>query len=169
MAEAGIFSPDECVELVDGKIFKKSKTAPSHAARINRLSHFLARRLDSNAIVSIHNPVELNEFSEPEPDFALLKYREDFYAARHPRPKDVLLVIEVADNTIDYDREVKIPLYARAKIPQAVIVNLSAGVVEEYTKPVRGKYSESRELERGQVLTIQKLPDLTLTVDEILG
>jgi Uma2 family endonuclease len=99
----------------------------------------------------------------------LLKYSEDFYAARHPRPKDILLVIEVADSTIDYDREVKIPLYARAKIPQAVIVNLSAGIIEVYTKPFRGKYTESRELQRGQVLTIQKLPALTLTVDELLG
>jgi Uma2 family endonuclease len=169
MAEAGIFSPDECIELIDGEVFKKSKTEPAHAAGIMRLTHSLTQRLNSIAIVSIHHPVDLSEFSEPEPDIALLKYREDFYAARHPRPKDILLVIEVADSTIDYDREVKIPLYARAKIPQAVIVNLSSGVVEVYTKPLRGKYAESRELKRGQALKIQKLPDLTLTVDEILG
>jgi Uma2 family endonuclease len=168
MAEVGIFSPDECIELIDGEIFK-SKTEPPHAACTIRLLHRLTQVLHSIAIVSIHHPVDLNKFSEPEPDVALLKYRKDFYAARHPRPKDILLVIEVADSTIEYDREVKMPLYARAKIPQAVIVNLPAGVVEVYTKPFRGKYAESRELKRGQTLKIQKLPDLILTVDEISG
>jgi Uma2 family endonuclease len=133
------------------------------------LLHRLTQLLRSIAIVSIHHPVDLNEFSEPEPDVALLKYREDFYAARHPCPKDILLIIEVADSTIESDREVKIPLYARAKIPQAVIINLSADIVEVYTKHFRGKYAESRELQRGQALKIQKLPDLILTVDEILG
>jgi Uma2 family endonuclease len=169
MVAIGVLKEDERMELIEGEVVEMSPIGKLHASCVKRLNALFASRLNQQAIISIQDPVQANSFSEPQPDVALLKYREDFYAARHPRPKDILLVIEVADSTIDYDREVKIPLYARAKIPQAVIVNLSSGTVEVYTKPFREKYTESRELQRGQELTIQKLPTLRLTVDEILG
>jgi Uma2 family endonuclease len=169
MVEAGVLKADQRVELIEGEVVEMSPIGKLHASCVNRLTALLTNRVRQQAIVSVQNPVQTGSFSEPQPDVALLKYREDFYAARHPRPKDILLVIEVADSTIDYDREVKIPLYARAKIAQAVIVNLSLGVVEVYTKPLRGKYTQAKELKRGQALKLQKLPELALTVDEILG
>jgi Uma2 family endonuclease len=169
MVEAGVLKAHERLELIEGEVVEMSPIGKLPASCVKRLNALLASRLKQQAIISIQDPVQTGSFSEPQPDVALLKYREDFYAARHPRPKDILLVIEVADSTIDYDREVKMPLYARAKIPQAVIVNLALGVVEVYTKPLRGKYTQGKELKRGQTLKLQKLPELALTVDEILG
>jgi Uma2 family endonuclease len=169
MVEAGVLKADQRVELIEGEVVEMSPIGKLHASCVKRLNALLAARLNQQAIIGIQDPVQTGSFSEPQPDVGLLKYREDFYAARHPRPKDILLVIEVADRTIDYDREVKIPLYARAKIAQAVIANLSPGVVEVYTKPLRGTYTQAKELKGGQALKLQKLPELALTVDEILG
>jgi Uma2 family endonuclease len=169
MVEAGVLKEDERVELIEGEIIEMSPIGKLHASCVKRLMALFFRRIGEQATISVQDPVQASSFSEPQPDVALLKYREDFYAARHPRPKDILLVIEVADSTIDYDREVKMPLYARARIPQAVLVDLSSDVVEVYAKPVRGKYTQAQTLKRGQSLKIQKLPNMKLTVDEILG
>lgn len=169
MLGAGVLKADERLELIEGEVVEMSPIGKLHASCVKRLNALLASRVKQQAIISIQDPVQTGSFSEPQPDVGLLKYREDFYAARHPRPKDILLVIEVADSTIDYDREVKIPLYARAKIAQSVIVNLSLGVVEVYSKPLRGKYTQQTEVKRGQSLKRQRLPDVTLTVNEIFG
>lgn len=169
MVEAGVLKEDERVELIEGEVVEMSPIGKLHASCVKRLMALFFRRIDEQVTISVQDPVQASSFSEPQPDIALLKYREDFYAARHPRPKDILLVIEVADSTIDFDREVKMPLYARSKIPQAVIVNLPSDVVEAYSKPVRGKYTKVQLLKRGQSLKILKLSELTLTVDEILG
>lgn len=169
MVEAGVLKEDERVELIEGEVVEMSPIGKLHASCVNRLMALFFRRIGKQATISVQNPVQASSFSEPQPDVALLKYRTDFYAARHPRPKDILLVIEVADSTIDFDREVKMPLYARSRIPQAVIVNLSSDAVEVYSKPVRGTYTKVQILKRGQSLKIEKLPALTLTVDEMLG
>ncbi len=169
MVEAGVLKEDERVELIEGEVVEMSPIGKLHASCVNRLTTLLVRRFGEQATISVQNPVQASGFSEPQPDVALLKYRTDFYAARHPRPKDILLLIEVADSTIDYDREVKMPLYARSKIAQAIIVNLGLDVVEVYSKPVRGNYTKVQLLKRGQSLKFEKLPALTLTVDEILG
>jgi Uma2 family endonuclease len=138
MVEAGVLKEDERVELIEGEVVAMSPIGKLHASCVNRLMALLFRRIGEQATISVQNPVQASSFSEPQPDVALLKYREDFYAARHPRPKDILLVIEVADSTLDYDREVKMPLYARSKIAQSLLVNLSSDVVEVYSKPVEG-------------------------------
>jgi Uma2 family endonuclease len=169
MVQAGVLNEDERVELIEGEIVEMSPIGKLHASCVNRLNALFTSRIKQQAIVSVQNPVQTTSFSEPQPDVALLQYRPDFYAARHPRPRDILLVIEVADSTIDYDREVKMPLYARARIPQAVLVNLSLDVVEVYSKPVRGSYTQVQTLKRGRSLKIHKLPKVKLTVDEILG
>lgn len=169
MVEAGVLKEDERVELIEGEIVEMSPIGKRHASCVNRVTTLLIRRSGDQATTTVQNPVQASSFSEPQPDLALLKYRADFYAARLPVPKDILLVIEVADSTVEYDREVKMPLYARAKIPQAVLVNLPADVVEVYAKPVSGIYTQVQTLKRGQSLTIQKLPNLKLSIEEILG
>src|SRR5712691_11672776 len=104
MAEAGILKPDDRVELIEGEIIKLSPIGSPHAACVSRLVHFLSKAIGETAILSIQNPVRLDEFSEPVPDIALLKPRKDYYAARHPTPADALLVIEVADSSLLKDR-----------------------------------------------------------------
>src|SRR4051812_36319125 len=118
IGEAGILSEDARVELIDGEIIRMSPVTPHHAASVMRLNDKLSRSLDTRVIISVHNPIRLSEYSEPEPDLALLKYRSSFYADAHPEPADTLLIIEVTDGTVEAERQMKVPLYARAGIPE---------------------------------------------------
>ena len=169
MAKTHIFSPEEKLELLEGVIFERPRTGNRRAACIRRLNVILYWQLHQQVIISIHNPLRLSDYSEPEPDLVLLKWRHDFYADGHPTAKHTLLVIEVADTTISYDRDFKMPLYARAKIPQAMLVNLTEDTVELYSKPVKGKYTKTELLRRGDALSLQSFPDISFMVDEILG
>ncbi|MDQ3917533.1 MAG: Uma2 family endonuclease, partial [Acidobacteriota bacterium] len=118
MGAAGIFHPDDRLELIGGEIVEMSPIGSSHAACVKFLSALLQRLFGGTLIVSTQDPIRLDDFSEPQPDVALLRWREDFYRHAHPTPADVLLVVEVADTTVESDRQVKIPLYARAGIPE---------------------------------------------------
>jgi Uma2 family endonuclease len=119
--------------------------------------------------VSVQNPVRLNDFSEPVPDVALLKWRADFYSERHPLPEDVLLVIEVSDTTILSDRNVKVPLYARAGIPETWLVNLNKNLIEVYYHLSEGRYEKSAKFKRGDTIISPTVAALSLKVDELIG
>jgi Uma2 family endonuclease len=169
MAEAGIFSPEDRVELIEGEVIRMSPIGRYHAACVNRLNSILHRKLGALAIISVQNPIRIGIFSEPQPDIALLKLRDDFYLAEAPTEEDVLLLIEVADSSIEFDREVKIPIYARANIPEVWIVSLPEEQVEVYSHPVQGTYSSAHFLKRGASVSSTALPNLTLRIEEILG
>jgi len=169
MAEAGILTEDDRVELIEGEIIKMSSIGSRHAGCVNRLTMFFARKVGQEAIVSVQNPFRIGSFSEPQPDITLLKARDDFYSQSHATPEDVLLVIEVADSSIGYDRKVKMYLYARAGIQEAWVVNLPEDKLEAYSKPVNGSYQRVRQLKRGQSLKLKALSSITVSVDEILG
>lgn len=170
MADAGVFSQKDRVELIDGHIYTMSPIGSEHAACVRRLTRLLIRRAESQAIVSTQSPIRLDDASEPEPDLALLKPREDDYAARHPRPDEVMLVIEVADTSVTFDREVKRPLYAEADIPECWIVHLEEERVEVYHTPHDNHYADEQQYERGQTIPLQALPELdAVAVEDILG
>lgn len=116
MVDSGILKEDDRVELIRGDIIEMSPISTKHAACVRGFNNMLGQRLGNRVIVSVQNPVVLDNKSEPQPDVALLKPRDDFYATAHPQPQDIFLLIEVADSTILYDREEKIPLYAEANI-----------------------------------------------------
>ena len=140
MADTGILKPTDRVELIEGKIITMSPMKSSHAACIRRLGDILRHILGSNAIISEEKAITLGTHSEPEPDVAVLKFREDYYEAAHPQAHDILMVVEVSLTTQKYDRETKLPLYASYGIPEAWIVDLKEKVVEVYEKPVGEKY-----------------------------
>lgn len=169
MAEAGILTEGDRVELIEGEIIEMSPIGSHHAACVNRLNSLFSSQIAQGAIVSIQNPIRLDEYNEPEPDVALLKRRDDFYSERHPTPVDVLLVVEVADTSTAYDRGLKVPLYARADISEVWLVDLTKDVIEIYAQPVNGAYQISRQADRSESITSQTMPELTLTVDAILG
>lgn len=169
MGAAGIFAEDDRVELIDGEIIRISPISSRHAACVRRLDALLNRLVSNLAQVSAQNPIRVNDFSEPEPDIALLRPRADFYAQAHPTPADVLLVIEVADTSVEYDREIKGPLYARAGIAEMWLVDLPEDLIEIYTNPAGGSYQNVRRATRGESFAAQSFPDLTFNVDEILG
>src|SRR5215210_9388020 len=140
MGEAGIFRPDSRLELLEGEIYERSPIGSRHAACVSFLGNQLNRQLGDKMIVRTQDPVRLDDFSEPQPDIALVRWRDDFYRHAHPTPADVLLVIEVADSTVESDRSYKMPLYAKAGIPEAWLVNLPDGGIELYAGPADGAY-----------------------------
>lgn len=147
MGEAEIIAPNDRVELIQGEIIDMTPIGSGHAGIVNKLNSIFAQQVRHNMIVSTQNPVVLNDFSEPQPDLALLRYREDFYSNSHPRAEDVLLIVEVADTTLQYDREIKLPLYARAGIPEVWLVDVEAKGVGCYLDPEEGRYIEHKNLD----------------------
>lgn len=169
MAEAGLFSEGDRVELIEGEVVEMSPIGSRHAGCVMRSTTVLNRRFRHLAIVSVQNPIRLGDFSEPQPDLVLLKPRKDFYSTSHPTAADVLVVIEVAETSADYDRNVKLSLYARADIREAWLVVLPKDLIEVYSQPKNGKYQKVQRLKRGKILVSPTVPGLTLNVDEILG
>jgi len=168
MIERGILTEDDRVELIRGEIIDKMSIGDEHAACVKRLNRLSSRMLGDRAVVSIQDPIRLAD-SAPEPDVALAKPRDDFYASGKPRAADVLLVIEVADTSLDADREVKRPLYAENGIAEYWIVNLGEACIEVHRQPrPDGTYQEVRTLRRGQTLDVAALPGCTLAVDQVV-
>ena len=169
MVVAGVLSEDDRVELIEGEIVEMNPIGSRHAACVGRLTEFLGRLAAGEAIVWVQNPVQLNDYSEPLPDIALLKRRDDFYAQANPRPSDVMLIIEVADSSVEYDRDIKIPLYARAAITEVWLINLPKETIEIYTQPIGDAYREIRIVKRGESLAAKSIPSLIINADVILG
>ncbi|MCI0531887.1 MAG: Uma2 family endonuclease [candidate division Zixibacteria bacterium] len=169
MAEAGILGEDDRVELIEGEVVKMSPLGSLHAACVDRLITLLYPLINKIAIIRVQNPVRLSDFSEPEPDVALLKPRKDFYAEAHPRPSEVFLIIEVSDTSTEYDRNVKRRLYARAGIAEFWLIDLTAEALEIYNDPQNGEYLQKIFKKRGESFQSSAISDLTLEVDQILG
>ncbi len=169
MGQAGILSEDDRVELIDGEIIELPPISPRHAAIVSRLNHFLHPEVKPRALVSIRNPLNADPYSEPQPDLMLVKRRDDYYASAHPRGPDVLLLVEVADTTLEYDRVVKIPLYARAGIAEVWIIALPTDEIEVFRRPSAEGFRSVSKVRRGEVLSVEALPGVTLAVDQILG
>jgi Uma2 family endonuclease len=140
-----------------------------NAACVNRLNDLLQKKLGIRALVSIQNPVELDDYSEPQSDVVLLKRKDDYYESGHPQVEDILLLIEVADTTVESDRGVKIPVYAGEGIIEVWLVNLDEQCVEVYRAPQLNSYTDVQIFQRGQDLSIQSFPDVRITVEEVLG
>lgn len=168
MAEAGVFHPAERVELIEGEVVRMAAIGSRHADCVDRLTRLLVRGFGDAGTVRVQNPVRLDDHSEPEPDIAVVRLRPGGYADRHPEPADTLLIIEVADATLALDREVKVPLHARAGIPECWIVNLQEDRIEVYRTPSGHAFAHIEPHHRGQVIRPLAFPELRLAVDEIL-
>jgi Uma2 family endonuclease len=169
MGDVGILAERERVELIEGQLIAMPPITNPHAGTVNALSHRLVLSVADRGVVAVQNPVQLDDLSEPQPDFAVLKPREDYYRRATPRPYDVLLIIEVADSSLAYDRGVKQSLYARHGIPEFWIVNLAASEVEVCRAPESGRYASVSRVGRDGVLEPQLLPGATIPVAELLG
>jgi Uma2 family endonuclease len=170
MGDAGILTEDDRVELLAGEIIDISPIGPLHAGTVGRLTALFASRLGTRAFVWIQNPILLrSEDSEPQPDVALLRPRSDFYTSAHPEAQDVYLIIEVADSSVEKDRDVKFPIYARAGIPEVWLLHLVAGRLEVHRYPTPDGYQDVDRLQRGASVAPQAFPDLVLAIDDLLG
>jgi len=169
LIETGVLKEDDRFELLNGEIIEISPIGPRHAACVNRMNTLLSDKARKRAVVSIQNPMTLSDYSEPQPDFALLKPKADFYASAHPTPADALVIIEVADSNVETDRRNKIPTYAFAGVREVWLIDLVNDRIEVHSNPFKGVYQEVRIIQRGQNLTSPSFPALKLKADEILG
>lgn len=168
MVDAGILSEDDRVELIEGEIIQMAAIGSRHAACVNRLNQLFVEQAAGVAVVTVQNPVRLSDLTEPQPDLALARARDDFYAGAHPRPEDTLLVVEVAHTTLGYDRGTKLPLYAVAGVPEVWIVNVEEGEVEVYRDPAPRGFRTMERLGPGQVLHVVALPGIEIPVERVV-
>ena len=170
MGRAGILTQQDRVELLEGEVVVMSPIGSRHAACVDRFNRafFASGRLAGRALVRVQNPLAVSDRSELQPDLMLLVERDDDYAFSHPEPADVLLLVEVADSSIDYDRRTKIPSYARAGIREVWLVDLEHDRIEACSEPTPDGYRVTRRHALGDSLSPAALPDLTLETDRII-
>lgn len=169
MAEAGVLAPDARVELIDGEVVDMASIGTRHASAVKRLLNQIGAALGGQAILTVQDPLRLGDTSEPEPDLMLLRPRDDFYADAHPVAVDVLLLIEVSENSARYDREVKLPLYARHGVAEVWIVDLDNRALRFFRQPVDGAYSDITASETPGLVAPQGLPGLAIDLTRVLG
>lgn len=168
MGEAGIFPPNTHLELIEGEILTMAPIGFNHAGHLNRLNHLFNRLLNDQTVISIQNPIQLGDISEPEPDFVLLRPEISFYSNRHPKAEDVLLLVEVSDSTLRFDRNQKMRLYATYNIPEYWIVNLIDDCLEVFRQPQDGEYLNQTVLSKADSLNLHVLPSIQIAVADIL-
>lgn len=168
MIELGMLRDYEKAEIIDGEMIKKMTIGDRHAAIVNILNRFFVRNVSDDVLVSIQNPLRLSDYTEPEPDVVLADLTK-YDGKRHPRPAEVLLIVEVSDSTLKYDRDVKLALYAESEIAEVWIVNLPNNIIEVHQKPSNGIYQLAKIYNPGETVRSEILPGLEIAVDEVLG
>ncbi len=170
LGEANIFTPNSHLELIDGEILEMAPIGFYHAGHLKRLNQLFSRLLTQNqAVISIQDPLQLSDLSEPEPDFMLLRPDTDDYMSRHPNANDVLLLIEVADSSLYYDQNEKLRLYARHAIAEYWLLNLNDYCLEVYRQPHNNLYQQKTTLRKGDTITLSQLNTITLNISDILS
>jgi len=159
MLDAGILHEDDRVELIDGELLDMAPIGADHATTVDRLTEALVLACTGRAIVRVQNPVRLDDLNEPQPDFAVLRLRPGGY---RQGPADVLLLVEVADSSLRFDRRVKLPLYARFGVPEVWIADLQRRVLETHRTPVDGAYADTAQLQPGERVPPALLPEAVL-------
>ncbi len=170
MIETGILSEHDRVELIHGEIITMSPVGKMHTAVVDRINKAFNRKIDTEAIVRVQSPIVIPNHSDPEPDITLLKPQPDFYASDYAQPDDVLLIVEVAKTSWDYDYQVKRPLYASAGIPELWLVNLNKHEIEVHRTPAPDTYKNITILQSGDEVPLP-VPGIeaTVSIDELLG
>jgi Uma2 family endonuclease len=164
----GILSEDERVELLRGEIIPMAPIGSRHAACINGLALLLSPLLAARRIlVAVQNPIHLDDYSEPQPDLVIARFRSDLYAGNHPTPPDILLLIEVADSSEDFDRTIKLPLYAQAGIAETWLINLNQDTVEAYRTPSPEGYRDMHTYLGEERLSPEALPDFSIAASDL--
>ncbi len=169
MAEVGLLAPEARVELIDGVIIDMAPIGSRHAGTVTRLDRLLSRAVGDRATVRVQQPVRLSRSSEPQPDVSLLRPRRDDYTRAHPTADDALLLVEVSETTLRYDREIKVPLYARYGIPEVWIADLVGGQIHFFRSPEAGKYSDVSSTKEPGVVALAALSEVTVDLSGILS
>ena len=169
MGEAGLFSPDQRLELLDGDIIEMTPIGHPHVHCVMWLTRWFVMSVGDRAVLSVQGSMRLSDLSEPEPDLLLLRPPDDVYRTRLARSEDVLLLIEVAQSSTRFDREIKRPLYAAAGIPEVWLIDLHVQAVEVSTDPSADGYRQVRTVVSHERLSPRAFPDLSLPLGELFG
>lgn len=158
LIEAGFLTPADRVELLFGQILPMSPVGKLHASTVDKTAHLLRKLDEEQFIIRVQNPItDMLSASEPEPDICVLHYRADFYSESHPVGSDIVLIVEVADSSLEHDRSVKAAAYAAAGIPEYWILNIPAVQLEQHLHPREGEYQEIRIHREGQTVDTELL------------
>lgn len=168
MLEAGVIGEDDRLELIEGRIVRMAPKNLRHAIATKRANRCFSKLLDDRVIVSVQDPILLNDLSESEPDIALLAPPEIRYLQNHPKPADIYLVLEIADSSLPFDRDVKCPLFAQNGILQFCLLNLQAREVEDYQDPSENGYRKKMTYGEQDSFRLLAFPEILIKVDELL-
>jgi Uma2 family endonuclease len=160
--DAGVLGPSDRVELIGGEMIEMAPIGAKHFAKVNRLSRMLGLSAGNEAIVSTQNPLSLPPYDEPQPDIALLKPRADDYEKKLPAATDVLLIVEVADSTLKYDREVKLPIYARHGIVEVWLIDIRDETLLINRSPGSKGFKQVLKPRKNGTVTPLLLPNVTI-------
>jgi Uma2 family endonuclease len=169
MGQAGILRREDRVELIDGEIVTMTPIGPRHCDSVDRANRAFVMKAGDSAIVRVQGSVRLDFYTEPEPDLVLLRPRPDFYSSAHPGPADILLIVEIAETSIDYDRDVKSRVYAQSGVQEYWLADLNENVLTAYSVPEGGTYRNTRPYARGQSLAPQLLPECVVSTEDLLS
>jgi Uma2 family endonuclease len=169
MADAGIFTEDDRVELIEGEILEMSPIGHRHMVCVDRANDLLTSALRGKVLISVQNPLRLNKYNEPQPDIVVLKWREDYYASKLHTPEDTLLVLEVSDTTVRYDTKVKLPIYAANGISEVWIENLQEDLILLCRDPAERNYKTQLSLQLREFISSLAFPDVAFKIEDLLG
>ena len=167
MARSGLLDETDRVELIEGELIDTAPIGSKHAFRVDRFSRALQLAAGKAFLVRVQNPILLDEHSEPQPDIAVVKDRN--YAEAHPGADDVLLIVEVSDTTLDYDRDVKLLLYARHGIPEVWLLDVNAAELTVYREPAEGQYRLIRKPTAAESVSPMLVPGVALALKDVLA
>jgi len=168
LGETGALGEDARVELIEGAIIDMAPIGSAHAGTVNHLAFLLHQAVAQSAAVSVQAPLRLDRYSEPQPDLMLLEPRADFYRSARPGPAGVLLLVEVAESSLDYDRRVKLPLYARHGLPEVWLIDLAARALHVFREPAAEGYRRSAVAASLGDLSPARLPGVHLDLSALL-
>jgi Uma2 family endonuclease len=169
MAETGILSEPARTELINGEVIEVSAMGVRHRAAVNRGSDLLVPLFKDKAQISVQLPVRLNDFNEPQPDLCFLRPRRDFYETRHPGPSDVFMIMEISDISLGYDRDVKLNVYAAARVAEVWILDLASQILLVFRDPSRKTYRTSLSFSRNDSVSLSAFPEISISVSDLLG
>lgn len=167
MIEAGIYTENDRIELLNGEIIELMPKGPKHTSANSRIVRFFIRLFGEKIIVRGQAPIWLDGVSEPEPDIVLAKWNETEYSKAHPTPADILLIMEISDTTLTYDREAKAKAYSRNGIQQYLLLNLQNETLEDFRQPGADGYGFKQTLRKGDSLNLTAFPEIEISLDDL--
>jgi len=168
LADVGILGEDDRVELIEGRIVRMAAKNIKHAMATKRANRYFTRLLGDRVVVCVQDPILLNDYSEPEPDIVLAAPPEDRYFDHHPSPKEIYLVLEIADSSLPFDRDVKCPLFAYNKVVQFCLLNLQNRELEDYRQPSRNGYRSKQTYSEEEAFNLVAFPEVSIKVKDLL-